>query len=47
MALPVGLVCDSAGEIVLDPDAAVQQAIRYVFSLFARTGSVRAVVQAL
>lgn len=46
MALPVGLVYDPAGKVVLDPDAAVQQAIRHVFSLFARTGSARAVVQA-
>jgi DNA invertase Pin-like site-specific DNA recombinase len=46
MALPVGLVYDPAGKVVLDPDAAVQQAIRHLFSLFARTGSARAVVQA-
>jgi DNA invertase Pin-like site-specific DNA recombinase/DNA-binding transcriptional regulator YiaG len=45
MGLPVGLVYDPAGKVVLDPDIGVQQAIRHVFSLFARTGSARAVVQ--
>jgi DNA invertase Pin-like site-specific DNA recombinase len=45
MALPVGLIYDPAGRIVLDPDTGVQQAIRHVFTLFARTGSARAVVQ--
>ena len=44
MGLPVGLVYDPAGKVVLDPDIGVQQAIRHVFSLFARTGSARAVV---
>ena len=46
MALPVGLVYNPAGKVVLDPDAGVQQAIRHLFSAFARTGSARAVVQA-
>src|SRR6185503_6405845 len=45
MGLPVGLAYDPAGNVVLDPDTGVQQAIRHVFSLFARTGSARAVVQ--
>ncbi|MDT5356086.1 MAG: hypothetical protein QOJ56_4618 [Mycobacterium sp.] len=45
MPLPVGLVYDPAGRIVLDPDTGVQQAIRHVFTLFARTGSARAIVQ--
>jgi len=45
MGLPVGLVYDPAGKVVLDPDAGVQQAIRQVFTLFARTGSARATVQ--
>ena len=45
MGLPVGLVYDPAGKVVLDPDTGVQQAIRHVFSLFARTGSARATVQ--
>ena len=44
--LPVGLVYDPAGKVVLDPDSAVRQALAHVFSTFARTGSARAVVQA-
>jgi DNA invertase Pin-like site-specific DNA recombinase len=44
--LPVGLVYDPAGKVVLDPDAAVQQALGHLFSTFERTGSARAVVQA-
>jgi hypothetical protein len=46
MALPVGLVYDPAGKVVLDPDAGVQHAVRHLFATFARTGSARAVVQA-
>ena len=45
MPLPVGLVYDPTGKVVLDPDTGVQQAIRHVFTLFARTGSARATVQ--
>jgi DNA invertase Pin-like site-specific DNA recombinase len=45
MPLPVGLVYDGAGKVVLDPDTSVQNAIAHVFTLFARTGSARAVVQ--
>jgi DNA invertase Pin-like site-specific DNA recombinase len=45
MGLPVGLVYDPTDKVVLDPDTGVQQAIRHVFTLFARTGSARAVVQ--
>src|SRR6202790_3886910 len=45
MGLPVGLVYDPASKVVLDPDTGVQQAIRHLFTLFARTGSGRAVVQ--
>ena len=46
MALPVGLMTDPAGKVVLDPDAGVQHAISHLFATFARTGSARAVVQA-
>ena len=46
MPLPVGLVEDPAGKVVLDPDAGVQRAIRHLFDTFARAGSARAVVQA-
>ena len=45
MALPVGLVYDPAGKVVLDPDAGVQRAVAHLFATFARTGSARAVVQ--
>lgn len=45
MALPVGLVYDPAGKVVLDPDASVQHALRHLFATFARAGSARAVVQ--
>ena len=44
--LPVGLVYDPAGRVVLDPDTGVQHALRHLFDTFARTGSARAVVQA-
>jgi DNA invertase Pin-like site-specific DNA recombinase len=46
MGLPVGLVYDAAGHVVLDPDAGVQQALRHLFAVFGRTGSARAVVAA-
>jgi DNA invertase Pin-like site-specific DNA recombinase len=46
MGLPVGLVYDGAGHVVPDPDAGVQQALRHLFAVFARTGSARAVVAA-
>src|SRR6476620_7385247 len=45
MGLPVGLVYDPGGKVVLDPDTGVQQAIQHLFTLFARTGSARATVQ--
>jgi DNA invertase Pin-like site-specific DNA recombinase len=44
MPLPVGLIYDPAGNVVLDPDTSVQNALRHVFATFARTGSARAVV---
>jgi DNA invertase Pin-like site-specific DNA recombinase len=44
MPLPVGLVYDPCGTVVLDPDSGVQHALRYVFQTFQRTGSARAVV---
>jgi DNA invertase Pin-like site-specific DNA recombinase len=42
--LPIGLVYDPVGRIVLDPDEAVQEAVRLVFSLFEQFGSALAVV---
>jgi len=44
--LPVGLVHDAAGHVVLDPDTAVQHAVRHLFDTFAATGSATACVKA-
>ena len=44
--LPVGLVHDDAGDIMIDPDAEVQAAIRDVFAAFAACGSAYGVVAA-
>ena len=45
--MPVGLVLlyDPLGKVTLDPDAAVQGALRHLFEYFERTGSARAVVK--
>jgi DNA invertase Pin-like site-specific DNA recombinase len=37
--LPVGLVYDPQGQVVLDPDRQVQDALRVLFATFERTGS--------
>jgi DNA invertase Pin-like site-specific DNA recombinase len=42
--LPIGLVYDPVGKIVLDPDEAVAEAVRLVFSLFEQSNSALAVV---
>jgi DNA invertase Pin-like site-specific DNA recombinase len=42
---PTGLVYDPAGQIVLDPDEQVQQALRLVFETFERVGAAPGVVQ--
>src|SRR3984893_6098456 len=39
MALPVGLVYDAAAHVILDPDTAVQGALRHLFATFQATGS--------
>ena len=44
--LPVGYVHDEAGEVVIDPDAEVQAAIRDLFAAFAACGSAYGVVAA-
>jgi DNA invertase Pin-like site-specific DNA recombinase len=44
--LPVGYVHDETGEIVIDPDAEVQGAIRDLFAAFAACGSAYGVVAA-
>lgn len=46
MRLPVGLVTDPVGRVVLDPDAAVVAAVRTFFDTFRRTGSATATVRA-
>jgi DNA invertase Pin-like site-specific DNA recombinase len=42
--LPIGLVYDPVGKIVLDPDEAVAEAVRLLFSLFEQYNSALAVV---
>ncbi|KPI17301.1 Resolvase domain-containing protein [Actinobacteria bacterium OV450] len=44
--LPIGLVYDLAGKVVLDPDTAIQQSIHAVFQRFDATGSATATVKA-
>ena len=44
--LPVGYVHDDAGDVVIDPDAEVQAAIRDVFAAFTASGSAYGVVAA-
>ncbi|MBA2684053.1 MAG: recombinase family protein [Gemmatimonadaceae bacterium] len=44
--LPVGLVYDPLGNVVLDPDAGVREAIAHLFETFEATGSASAVVKA-
>lgn len=46
MPLPVGLVSDPSGHVVLDPDTAVQQALQHLFDTFTATGSATACVKA-
>lgn len=43
--LPIGYVYDAAQRIVLDPDEAIQQAVRLLFTLFEHSGSALAVVK--
>lgn len=45
MRLPIGLVTDPAGKVVLDPDEGVQAAVRSFFATFRRTGSASATVR--
>jgi len=46
MKLPVGLVNDATGHVVLDPDLQVQNAVRTFFETFQRTGSAVGTVRA-
>jgi DNA invertase Pin-like site-specific DNA recombinase len=45
LPLPVGLVYDDDQRVVLDPDRQVQQAVRYFFETFQRTGAATATVR--
>jgi DNA invertase Pin-like site-specific DNA recombinase len=45
LKLPVGLVYDDAGHVVLDPDLQVQGALHTFFETFRRTGSATATVR--
>jgi DNA invertase Pin-like site-specific DNA recombinase len=44
--LPVGLVYDAAGHVVLDPDTTIQKALVLLFETFTATGSATACVKA-
>ena len=46
MPLPVGLVYDAAGHVILDPDTAIQGAVRHLLTTFEAAGSATAVVKA-
>jgi DNA invertase Pin-like site-specific DNA recombinase len=45
MSLPIGLVYDAAGAVVLDPDQQIQQSIRLLFDTFREIQSATAVVR--
>jgi len=45
--LPVGLVYDDKGEVILDPDTQVQQSLRLLFATFRREGSLWAAVKSI
>ena len=46
MPLPAGLVYDAAGHVILDPDTAIQGALKHLFTTFEATGSATACVKA-
>lgn len=45
-ALPIGLVYDGAGAVVLDPDAQIRETLAHFFETFARVGSAHQTVKA-
>ncbi len=45
LRLPVGLVYDTQGQVVLDPDRQVQESIRLLFATFQRVGSAHGTVK--
>jgi DNA invertase Pin-like site-specific DNA recombinase len=46
LPLPVGLVYNAAGQVILDPDTAIQGALTHLFTTFEATGSATACVKA-
>ena len=46
MPLPIGLAYDAAGHVILDPDAAIQGALRHLLATFEAASSATAVVKA-
>src|SRR5258706_16117015 len=46
MPLPIGLIYDAAGHVILDPGTAIQGAVRHLLATFEATGSATAVVKA-
>ena len=46
MPLPAGLAYDAAGHVILDPDTAIQGALRHLLATFEASGSATAVVKA-
>ena len=46
MPLPIGLIYDAAGHVILDPDTAIQGALRHLLITFEAAGSATAVVKA-
>jgi DNA invertase Pin-like site-specific DNA recombinase len=46
MPLPIGLIYDAAGHVILDPDTAIQGALRHLLATFEAAGSATAVVKA-
>lgn len=43
--LPIGLVHDGDGRVVMDPDVQIQQSVRLLFDTFSRTGTLYATVK--
>src|SRR6266851_1144109 len=46
MPLPIGLVYDAAGHVILDPDTAIQGAVRHLLATFEAASSATACVKA-
>ena len=46
MPLPIGLIYDAAGHVILDPDTAIAGSVRHLLTTFEAAGSATAVVKA-